>query len=147
MGALNLDGPLALDTNCLSYLLGPLDAARRTKMLAATREAAAVGLQFSTLAVAELLVEPAKRGASDRLDELVAVFSRGAPLQPIPVDLQVAELAARIRGRTPRLSLADAVVIGTAVAGDADVLLSNDREVVRVASAYLRAVYFDDWQP
>lgn len=67
-------------------------------------------------------------------------------LKIIDVDIHTARLAADIRGKSI-LKLAEAVVVASALAARADTLLSNDRQVVRVAAEHMRAVFFDDWQP
>ncbi len=146
MAGLGLSGPLAVDANCLSYLL--LDSAtpdRRQRMLAALDEARAYGLQYAAIAAAEILVEPVRRGDRSRFVRTAAVLGSN-DFTCVPMALDVAQAAAEIRG-TSTLKLPDAIVVASALGAGADVLLSNDREVVRVASQYLRAIYFDDWQP
>jgi len=143
---LGLSGPLALDANCLSYLLLGHDPAREEKMAAAAREAASFGMTASALALAEVLVEPAKNDSPLRFERVFRAATDSSRFTLVPVDAECARYAATLRGSFA-IKLPDATVIAAAVLAHADLLLSNDREVVRVAQDYLRAVYFDDWDP
>lgn len=146
MAGLALGGPLALDANCLSYLVLGLDSARAERMLQAAVEARRWGLQASAVAVSEVLVEPARNGPRSRFEDIAGAIETSPLISTVATDNLVARIAAEIRGRRS-CKLPDAVVIASAIAGRADVLLSNDRQVVRIAQEYVRAVYFDDWDP
>lgn len=77
-------------------------------------------------AFAESLVGPARHGdeSVNVVKELVARY----PIEVIPLEEQIAEAAARLRGRHgARLRLPDALVVATAQVLEADVLLTTDR--------------------
>lgn len=146
MAGLDLGGPLALDANCLSYLILGLDQARAGKMLQAATQARPWGIQASAIAVSAVLVEPARNGPRTRFEDVAGAIENSQLIATVVADARVARIAAEIRGRRS-CKLPDAVVIASAVSAGAHTLLSNDRDVVRIASAHIRAVYFDDWQP
>ena len=78
----------------------------------------------SALTVAELLVGPAKIGAT-ALATMEGFFRFFAELRVVPLDVPVARTAARIRATTG-LALPDAAVVATALEHDADIIVTND---------------------
>ena len=88
-------------------------------------------------AYAEVLVGPLRRGADavDTVRELI----RRVPIEIAPLDEDVAEVAARLRGRHRALKLSDALVIATASVLDADQLVTTDRKWPTRSALGLRA--------
>lgn len=82
-------------------------------------------MAMAASAMAECLVGPSLRG--DDAVEVVHDLRRRLPLEIVDLDLDIAGAAARLRARRDRLRLPDALVIATAVFGDADRLVTTDR--------------------
>ena len=77
-------------------------------------------------ALAECLVGPARRGETSIA--AVQAFVAQFPLEVVPVDAAIATAAARLRAQHgSRLRLPDALVIATAQAVSADLLVTTDR--------------------
>ena len=146
MAGLSLAGRLALDANCLSYFVLRLDRERAEKMRVAVRQAQRWGLEVSALAISEVLVEPARHGPRQRFEDAAGAIENSPLITTVVTDGRIARVAAELRAERS-LRLPDAIVVASAMATSADTLLSNDRQVVSVAKDYLRAVYFDDWEP
>lgn len=94
-------------------------------------EAHAVGrLRFAvtTITIAEVLTGPL-RASDDALARRYRTILES--WQPIPLDLDIAESAARLRASL-RLSLADAVQVASALAINATALVTRDRDFSRV---------------
>lgn len=98
---------------------------------AAAREAISAALDRSgrlamaASAVAECLVSPARRG-EEAVRVVHDVLGR-LPVEVVPLDLDIATEAARLRGRHRALRLPDALVIATASERGADMLITTDR--------------------
>lgn len=82
-------------------------------------------LALPASAYAECLVGPARRGAE--AVDIVRSFVADLPIEVVALDADIAELAAGLRARHQRLRLPDALVIATALARNADVLVTTDR--------------------
>ena len=85
----------------------------------------------STISMTELLVQPYREDNLSQVDDFYALFSTFPNLTWIPPSLEIADLAARIRGqygfRTP-----DALLAATAIQGSATGLITNDAVFRRV---------------
>jgi predicted nucleic acid-binding protein len=82
-------------------------------------------LALPASAFAETLVGPSRRGP-----EAVAVVQElidRLPIDVVPLDVDTARAAARLRSEHRALKLPDALVIATAITSDADLLLTTDR--------------------
>lgn len=82
-------------------------------------------LAMAASAVAECLVGPARRG--DDAIRIVLDLVQRFPLAVVPIDIDIAAVAARLRARHRALRLPDALVIATAVNDGADRLVTTDR--------------------
>lgn len=82
-------------------------------------------LAMSVTAMAECLVGPFRRG-DEAVDRVRDLFSR-VPIAAVATDIEVATTAAQIRARHASLRLPDAFVLASAVADQADVLVTTDR--------------------
>jgi predicted nucleic acid-binding protein len=87
----------------------------------------------STITMTELLVQPYRDHDEDQADEFYALLSTYPHLEWIAPDLEIADLAARLRGlhglRTP-----DALQAATAVKAGATAMIINDPIFERVAT-------------
>jgi predicted nucleic acid-binding protein len=87
----------------------------------------------STITMTELLVQPYRDRDADRADEFYALLSTYPHLEWIAPNLEIADLAARLRGlhslRTP-----DALQASTAIKSDATSMITNDPVFERVGA-------------
>jgi predicted nucleic acid-binding protein len=117
---------IALDTSIFIY---QLDANARyvpfTDLIFRWVEAKGHAAITSTVTMTELLVRPYREGGHDAVDRFYSVLSRYPNLEWLPVDLRIADIAARLRAefglRTP-----DALQAATAAHGKATGFLTND---------------------
>lgn len=126
-------GKIALDTSIFIYHLEsnakylPL-----TSRILSWIERAGSRAVTSTITMTELLVQPYRARDVQRVDEFYALLSTYPNLDWIPVNLEIADLASRIRGihqlRTP-----DALQAATAIHEHATGFLSNDPILNRIA--------------
>ena len=97
------------------------------------------------MTVGELLVRPFRRGAA-AVAMAEGFLRHFGDLRLIDVTYAVAREAARIRAATD-LSMPDALIVASARAGDADILVTNDRtwsERLRTVQPDLRVVVLAD---
>jgi len=87
----------------------------------------------STVTMTELLVQPYRDHDEDRADEFYALLSTYPNLEWIAPDLEIADLAARLRAvhtlRTP-----DAIQAATAIQAHATGMITNDSAFARVST-------------
>lgn len=81
-------------------------------------------LAIAASALAECLVAPAR--TNERAVRVVLDLIERLPVSVIPADVGIATTAARLRARHAALRLPDALVIATAIEGDADRLITTD---------------------
>lgn len=143
MAGLGLKGPLALDSNCLIYLLEQPGTTRHQQVASAIREAGEYGIVVSTLAITELLTGALRHGGADTAAILSTVIQEFPNADIVPLDLEIATRTARARIETG-LRLPDAVIVATALVARADVLLTNDRQVSKLTVSNLRIVHLED---
>ena len=120
MGLIHLDA---------GVLIGFLDARDAHHHEARTALAGALQagdqLALASSAFAECLVGPARAGAA--AVRTVRNLVDRLPIAVIPLDVEIAVAAARLRAAHRTLRLPDALVIATAIEGAADLLLTTDR--------------------
>jgi predicted nucleic acid-binding protein len=85
----------------------------------------------STITMMELLVLPYREGDKQRANDFYGLLSTYPNLEWIPPSLEIADLAARIRGRH-RLQTPDALQAATAGCAQATGLITNDPVFRRV---------------
>jgi predicted nucleic acid-binding protein len=107
--------------------------APRFKPLFEAHVAGRVRLAVTTITIVEVLTGPLQAG-----DEALARRYRAIldSWQPIGLDAEIAESAARLRASL-RLKLADAVQVASALAVNAAALVTHDRDFSRVRSLRL----------
>lgn len=87
-------------------------------------------LVVSAVALAEMLVPPFRQRDHGRASELASAVVEYPNINILPVDVEVAAEAARLRGEFG-LGTLDAIHVATAVVAGAGAFLTNDRELVR----------------
>jgi predicted nucleic acid-binding protein len=98
----------------------------------------------STITLTELLVKP-YRGPDDLMARTYhALLTRYPGLTWIPVDLQIADLAAQLRAKH-RLRTPDSIQAATAIHAGATGLVSNDPVFARIGA--VESIVFDDLIP
>ena len=134
---------IALDTVGIVYFLEKhpihfLPAARLFNRL----EAGEIFGIMSTLVFAELLV-PAYRNDKKKLaDAIQRVLSNFPNLTLLPVTVEISRSAAELRARH-NLRTPDAIHVATALAGNADYFVTNDRQLSRLQrSGILKVLLF-----
>lgn len=98
----------------------------------------AVKCVSSDLALAELLVGAWR---PSRKEEWLAaayerLFSGGETLSSVPVERRLLIQAAKLRAANLALKLPDAIQLATALTADCELMLSNDRKLLRSAREY-----------
>lgn len=112
---------IVLDASVLIALVDPADALH-PGMTGALRRYAGDDLRIPASAYSESLVGPARRG---RLKEAKDAI-RTLLVEVVVLTDHIAEEAADLRARHPKLRLPDALVLATGVVLDADVILTGD---------------------
>ena len=85
----------------------------------------------ATMTMTELLVLPYRQGDQARADLFYVLLSTYPHLEWIPLDLKIADIAARLCA-THRLKTPDSVQAATAMGAGATLLISNDAVFERV---------------
>ncbi len=119
-------GLIHLDAGVVIGFLDRSDAHHETARAALTNAIRAGDrLAMAASALAECLVGPARLGdaAINTIREVVARL----PISVIPLDIEIAIMAARLRAGHRSLRLPDALVIATAIEEAADRLITTDR--------------------
>jgi predicted nucleic acid-binding protein len=120
-------GLIHLDAGVIIGFLDDLDAHHQTSHEAladALRRGDHIALASSALA--ESLVGPARR--SESAVQAVRTFLDRLPISIIPLDIEIATTAARLRAAHRALCLPDALVVATAIEQEADHLITTDRK-------------------
>ena len=94
-------------------------------------EAGHVSAVASTLAIAELLVWPYRHGRSETSDGYFTLLTAYPNLALVAPSLEICRTAARLRGMSPSLKLADAVHLATGIASGATAFVTNDARIPR----------------
>ena len=121
MGLIHLDA---------GVIIGFLDAS--DAHLQTSREALADALRhgdhlaLAASALAESLVGPARRG--EPAVQAVRTLVDRLPISIIPLDIEIATTAAKLRAAHRALRLPDALVIATAIEQEADHVITTDRK-------------------
>ncbi len=124
-------GSLALDASVVIGLLDSADVHHHRAVAELDRRAEDhAHLLLAASAYAEVLVQPLRDGRGD----VVERFVQRSRLEVVPIDRATARAAAALRARHRALRLADALVLATARALDAE-LLTFDERLRRIARA------------
>ena len=123
---------IALDTSVFIYHLQPNPKyLAYTDLIFSWLERSESKAITSTIAMTELLVLPYREGDEQRADDFYGLLSTYPNLDWIAPNLEIAELAARIRA-VHRLQTPDALQAATAVHSMATGLITNDPVFERV---------------
>jgi predicted nucleic acid-binding protein len=133
MGALDLSGLpenalLLIDSAPIIYVLEDREFATRFQPLLDLQAAGAIRLAITTVAMIEVLTGPFATGDEGLARRYRAMFDSW---RVVGLDAAIAESAARLRAQF-RLKLADAVQLASALAINADALVTHDRDFSRV---------------
>ncbi len=136
MEPLNLDNLpdnalLLIDSAPIIYMLeGRAKLSERFRPLFAAHAEGRLRFAVTTITVAEVMIGPLQAGDEELAQRYRAVLQSW---QVVDLNLQIAEIAARLRA-TLKLKLPDAVQAASAVAINADALVTHDRDFSRLAS-------------
>ncbi len=97
---------------------------------------------LSSLALTELLVPAFRAGQVDKAHNLLGLLSGFPNLDILDVTTPIAVTAARLRGEY-KLNTPDALHAATALHAKVNVLITNDRDFLRLESAGLRIVVLE----
>ncbi|HEX7192276.1 MAG TPA: PIN domain-containing protein [Thermoanaerobaculia bacterium] len=131
LGGLPEDALVLLDSAPIIYILeGHPKFVPRFQPVFEQHAKGALRFAVSTITIAEVLAGPLSTG-----DEALARRYRGilGSWQVVPLDSDIAESAARMRASF-RLKMADAVQVASALAVNADALVTHDRDFSNVRS-------------
>lgn len=123
---------LAVDTAPIIYWLeGHPRLADRFAPVFEAAEAGSAQLVISTVTLAEVLAGPLRVGNELLTAQYREALTRSTGWQVLPLDVEVAVEAARIRA-VYRLRLPDAIQVATAIRSGAAALVTHDRSLRRV---------------
>ena len=129
VGSLRTGARVLLDTPPIVYHLeGHQTLARRFAPLFERHAAGEIEFAITTIGIAEVLVGPLSAGNEVLARRYRAVLTSW---HVIALDAEIAESAARLRAGLG-LKLADAVQVASALAINADALVTHDRDLKRV---------------
>ena len=122
---------LLIDSAPIIYMLeGRAKLSDRFRPLFAAHAEGGLRFAVTTITVAEVMTGPLQAGNEELAQRYRAVLQSW---QVVDLNLQIAETAARLRA-TLRLKLPDAVQAASAVAINADALVTHDRDFSRLSS-------------
>ena len=125
---------IALDTSVFIYQLeANARYAPLTDAVFSRLERPGVSAVTSTITMTELLVQPYRKSEEGRVDEIFALLSTYPNLDWIAPNLEIAEIAARLRA-LHRLRTPDAIEAATAAHCGATGLITNDAVFERVGA-------------
>jgi predicted nucleic acid-binding protein len=133
-------GKLGVDTAPLIYLVerhptfGPL-----VRALVERAESGGLELISSTLTLTEVLSLPLERNDEATVSAYRSILLRSPYLHLRPIDLEVAEMAARLRA-LHRLKTPDALQVAVACQAGCEAFLTNDRTLRRVTEVNVLVV-------
>ncbi len=135
---------IALDTNLVIYHLeGRAIYNALAQHLLYLMERGLVVALVSTVVVAEVLVKPLREQNRVILDRAELFFRESPNLVVRNFDRSIANRAAQVRAAT-RLSLADAVIVATALEERCDELIGNDAAMAR-RTTEIPYLYMEDY--
>ena len=118
---------IVLDAGVVIAALETADA-NHAAAVAALRQHANDDVRIPASALVETLVSPCRRGVESEVRETI----RSLGLAVVPLDEDIAVLAAALRARRKAVRLPDALVAATGTAVGADLILTTDRRLARL---------------
>ena len=123
---------LALDTMCfILHFEGKSDWTAATRPLFSLIEQGACAAVTSAITLTELLTAPLRQGDEALAEEYRRLLATFPHLSVVPIDTEVATVAARLRGRYG-IRTPDALHLATAVVSGADAFITADVRLFRV---------------
>ena len=120
---------VALDTNIFAFqLLDHPQYAPLTDLILRAVEAGRLKAVTTTITLAEILPRAEQEANAQAVIDYEAYLRLFPNLTLLPVDVELAKIAARLRARF-RLKLPDALQIAAAAMAHTDVFITNDREL------------------
>ena len=128
LSALPKNALLLIDSAPIIYVLENGEFADRFQPLLELQRTGAIRLAITTTAIVEVLTGPYATGDEALARRYRAMFDSW---QVVTLDVPIAESTARLRAEF-RLKLADAIQLASALAINADALVTHDRDFSRV---------------
>jgi predicted nucleic acid-binding protein len=97
----------------------------------------------SVLTLAEVLVRPFVKGEQHLINEYISIFTSCENLSLIPVEKEIAVLAAKIRAKNG-LKLPDALHFATAKVYKCELFITNDKHFNGISDSEIQIVLLDD---
>ena len=118
---------IVLDAGIVIAALDAADA-NHAAAVETLRQHAGDDVRLPASALAETLVSPCRRGVENEVRETI----KSLGLAVVPLDEDIAVLAAALRARRRTVRLPDALVAATGAALEADLVLTTDRRLARL---------------
>jgi predicted nucleic acid-binding protein len=90
-----------------------------------------IKMMTSVITLLEVLVLPLKLNRSDLADEYEKILTASPHMEILQIEIETVKIAAQIRA-TYQLKTPDAIQIATAIQCNADIFLTNDKDLKRV---------------
>ena len=127
---------IAFDSNVFIYVLD-----EHPEFFASSRDAlnkaATEPTVISALVYTETLSKLSGQTFKESLQWLNLICQRGQ-ITVMPIDINLATLAAQLRSSHKQLKTPDAIHLATAIAKNAGTLFTNDRKLANIAKGYLK---------
>lgn len=134
MGRLKLpdSGAVYLDSCCIIYAVESIEPYNQVlQLLWEVSASGRLQIVSSVLTLSEVLVRPIREGKSELEGLFRAFLVSSKEVRLVPIDVAIAERAAKIRGETG-LSTPDAIHAATALLAEVSMFITNDLAFRRV---------------
>lgn len=137
---------IAIDTNIFIYHLEqhPLFGPPAKRLLQAV-ESGGFKAVVSAVTYAELLTLPSRARNESLVKSYQDLLAHFPNLAIVPVDLEIAHEAARLRGKYTQLKLMDAFILATAMGSRSEVLITEDTRLM-IAELPVRISRLENFQ-
>ena len=133
-----------LDTTPLIYFLDDdVNFGKKTKSILEEILSAGKSLVSSVITCEEYLVYPYRSGNQEKVDVFFE-FSDACRIDLVPISLDVATLAAKIKAEYKDFKTMDSLQLAVALYSGCDLFLTNDKQLKRFN--YLRCATVEDWE-
>ena len=133
-----------LDTAPLIYFLDDdVNFGKKTKSILEEILSAGKSLASSVITCEEYLTYPYRLGNQEKVDVFFE-FSDVCGIDLVPISLEIAKLAAKIKAEYSDFKTMDSLQLAVAVQTGCDLFLTNDKQLKRFMG--LRCVTVEDWE-
>ena len=133
-----------LDTAPLIYFLDDdINFGKKTKSILEEILSAGKSLASSVITCEEYLTYPYRLGNQEKVDVFFE-FSDVCGIDLVPISLEIAKLAAKIKAEYSDFKTMDSLQLAVAVQTGCDLFLTNDKQLKRFKG--LRCVTVEDWE-